>query len=33
VLGPIRRSLPGPLVMDGDVRALSRALDEIRGEH
>ncbi len=32
VVGPIRRSLPGPLIMDGDVRALSRALDEIRGE-
>jgi antitoxin (DNA-binding transcriptional repressor) of toxin-antitoxin stability system len=29
---PVRRSLPGPLVMNGDVRALSRALDEIRGE-
>ena len=29
---PVRRSLPGPLVMNGDVHALSRALDEIRGE-
>ena len=29
---PTRRGLPAPLVMDGDLRALSRALDEIRGE-
>jgi prevent-host-death family protein len=29
---PRRRDLPGPLRMDGDARALSRALDEIRGE-
>lgn len=29
---PTRRGLPGPLAMDGDARALSRALDEIRGE-
>jgi prevent-host-death family protein len=27
-----RRRLPGPLAMDGDAHALSRALDEIRGE-
>lgn len=32
VTAPTRRSLPGPLSMDGDVHALSRALDEIRGE-
>ena len=32
VLRPLRRGLPPPLRMDGDVRALSRALDEIRGE-
>ena len=29
---PRRRGLPPPLVMDGDPHALSRALDEIRGE-
>jgi prevent-host-death family protein len=29
---PTRARLPGPLTMDGDARALSRALDEIRGE-
>lgn len=29
---PLRRGLPGPLVLDGDPYALSRALDEIRGE-
>jgi prevent-host-death family protein len=29
---PARRGLPGPLHMDGDAYALSRALDEIRGE-
>lgn len=29
---PLRRGLPGPLELDGDPRALSRALDEIRGE-
>jgi prevent-host-death family protein len=29
---PIRRGLPPPLRMDGDPYALSRALDEIRGE-
>lgn len=32
VMRPARRGLPPPLRMDGDVRALSRALDEIRGE-
>lgn len=32
VARPIRRGLPGPLKMDGDPYALSRALDEIRGE-
>ncbi len=32
VAAPTRRRLPGPLAMDGDARALSRALDEIRGE-
>jgi prevent-host-death family protein len=29
---PARRGLPGPLQLDGDPYALSRALDEIRGE-
>jgi prevent-host-death family protein len=29
---PIRRGLPGPLQLSGDPRALSRALDEVRGE-
>lgn len=32
VSAPRRRSLPAPLEMGGDPRALSRALDEIRGE-
>jgi prevent-host-death family protein len=32
VSAPTRRRLPGPLAMDGDAHALSRALDEIRGE-
>ena len=32
VMRPTRRGLPPPLQMDGDPRALSRALDEIRGE-
>jgi prevent-host-death family protein len=32
VARPARRGLPPPLRMDGDDRALSRALDEIRGE-
>ncbi len=30
---PIRRGLPEPLQLGGDPYALSRALDEIRGEH
>ncbi len=29
---PTRRGLPPALKMDGDPHALSRALDEIRGE-
>ena len=29
---PLRRGLPEPLHLAGDPRALSRALDEIRGE-
>lgn len=29
---PSRRGLPEPIELDGDPRALSRALDEIRGE-
>jgi prevent-host-death family protein len=29
---PARRGLPEPLRLDGDTGALSRALDEIRGE-
>ena len=29
---PTRRGLPGPLELAGDPYALSRALDEIRGE-
>lgn len=29
---PTRRGLPPPLRMEGDPHALSRALDEIRGE-
>ena len=33
VVRPIRRGLPAALSMDGDTHALSRALDEIRGEH
>lgn len=32
VAAPTRRRLPGPLEMEGDAHALSRALDEIRGE-
>jgi prevent-host-death family protein len=32
ISAPARRTLPGPLQMDGDAYALSRALDEIRGE-
>jgi len=30
---PTRRGLPEPLHLEGDPYALSRALDEIRGEH
>jgi prevent-host-death family protein len=29
---PTRRGLPAPLSLDGDPVALSRALDEIRGD-
>lgn len=29
---PTRRGVPKPLKLDGDERALSRALDEVRGE-
>lgn len=29
---PTRRGPPAPLTLDGDPHALSRALDEIRGE-
>jgi len=29
---PTRRGLPPPLELDGDSRALSDALDEVRGE-
>lgn len=32
VARPMRRGLPPPLLMDGDPYALTRALDEIRGE-
>jgi prevent-host-death family protein len=32
VARPARRGLPAPLELDGDPYALSRALDEIRGE-
>jgi prevent-host-death family protein len=32
VVRPTRRGVPGALRMDGDTYALSRALDEIRGE-
>ena len=32
VTRPVRRGLPPPLRMEGDPHALSRALDEIRGE-
>jgi prevent-host-death family protein len=32
VARPPRRRLPEPLALDGDPYALSRALDEIRGE-
>ena len=30
--GPARRRLPEPLHLDGDPHALSRALDEVRGD-
>jgi len=33
VVRPQRRGLPPPLQMEGDPHALTRALDEIRGEH
>jgi prevent-host-death family protein len=29
---PLRRGLPEPLKLDGDARALSRALEDIRGD-
>ena len=32
VARPVRRGLPEPLHLEGDPYALSRALDEIRGE-
>jgi prevent-host-death family protein len=32
VARPARRGLPEPLTLDGDPHALSRALEEIRGE-
>lgn len=32
VTPPKRRGLPEPLRLDGDPRALGRALDEVRGE-
>jgi len=32
VARPVRRGLPEPLTLDGDLYALSHALDEIRGE-
>ncbi len=32
VSAPRRRDLPGPLELDGDVRALSRALEDLRAE-
>lgn len=32
LIGPVCRGLPGPLAMEGDARALSRAIDEIRGD-
>jgi len=32
VLRPVRRGLPEPLRLGGDPYALSRALDDIRGE-
>jgi len=32
VSAPVRRGLPEPIEMTGDPRALSRALDEVRGD-
>lgn len=32
VARPTRRGVPKPLKLEGDERALSRALDEVRGE-
>ena len=32
IIRPIRRGLPAPLSMEAEPHALSRALDEIRGE-
>ena len=32
VSAPTRTRLPGPLAMEGDAHALSRALDDIRGD-
>ncbi len=32
VTRPVRSRLPDPLELDGDPDALSRALDEVRGE-
>jgi prevent-host-death family protein len=32
VTGPVRSGLPGPLELSGDAQALSRALDDIRGD-
>jgi hypothetical protein len=32
VVAPVRRGLPRPIRMDGDPHALTRALDEIRGD-
>lgn len=32
VTRPARRQLPKPLRLEGDLHALSRAVDEIRGE-
>jgi prevent-host-death family protein len=29
---PVRRGLPAPLRLEGEPHALSRALDEVRGE-
>ncbi|HWM62698.1 MAG TPA: type II toxin-antitoxin system prevent-host-death family antitoxin [Solirubrobacterales bacterium] len=33
VTPPLRSGLPEPLKLTGDPRALSRALDDVRGEH